>query len=314
MLKTIFRRAFPAAMAGLMILACTENPFDDGEAISAKRNLRGEVRIADTGEPTGGIYVWLQGVDVGTFTGTDGRFDLELPKPAQQLNGGYTGTANLYFFMANLVLDSTRLILRNGEFLYSQGAVDADGHLREPVALKKLIDVTTEVSPSVLFPDSEDTLTMRVRLNVRVDALEILTKRSETLVDTQMFAQAFLDAGMLTGPEVRVLFIPTARPYARTVTRGGYLDSSAFLVSANSLSQGDYTVTPFLWVRQPGVPEALLRSLGTRWEADDPSYLNLPFLRIPDTLTVAAPKDTVGGGGDESGALFLPATGRPGRM
>lgn len=311
MMQRRFRWAVLLAAAAVALAACTENPFDDGEAISAKRNLRGTVAILDTGEPAAGIYVWLEGVDVGTFTNGEGRFDLELPRAAQQANGGFTGAANLYFFMANLVIDSTRIILRNGEFLYAQGPVDAGGALREPVQLKKLVDVTTEIVPAVLFPDFDDTLTMHVRLDVRVDAVDILTKRSETLVDTQMFAQAFLDAGLLTGPEVRVLSIPTAQPVTRRLNRGVFRDSSAFIISADSIGEGEFIVTPFLWVRQPGVPDPLLRSLGTRWGADDPSYLNLPFLRTPDTLLIGAPQDTTGGGGDETAALGRPGATRP---
>jgi len=117
------------AMVALLLAAgCTENPFDSGSEISAKTSVSGRVILLNSSSSEG-VYVWLEGLNLGVFTGPNGDFLLRLPSPSSQPGGGFTGSANLYFYMANFQLDSTRLVLRGGEFLYSQGELNIRKHI-----------------------------------------------------------------------------------------------------------------------------------------------------------------------------------------
>ena len=66
---------------------CTGSPFSDNEIPQETRRITGKVEISDNTHSPEGVYVWLGGFDIGTFTDQDGEFEITLPSTAQNSGG-----------------------------------------------------------------------------------------------------------------------------------------------------------------------------------------------------------------------------------
>lgn len=51
-----------------------------GTLLAQQRTVSGQVTAADTGEPLAGVTVMIPGTQIGTLTGDDGRYELEVPQ------------------------------------------------------------------------------------------------------------------------------------------------------------------------------------------------------------------------------------------
>ena len=58
-------------------LNCTNNPFGNDEISDKGRKITGTVKLTDNSSPQG-IYVWLEAIEVGTYTDADGFFEKDV--------------------------------------------------------------------------------------------------------------------------------------------------------------------------------------------------------------------------------------------
>ncbi len=128
------------AMA-FMTMAC-ENPFGEDEIQGDNQTIHGKVTAI--GAPSSAnIYVWLDVIDIGTFTDANGEFTLKLP-PKSTLNatGSVTGDFDLYFYTINYSLVKKKLVIRDGSFYYNNGDVDDRGRVKN-ISLVKTFNAET---------------------------------------------------------------------------------------------------------------------------------------------------------------------------
>ncbi len=271
-------------MAALLLLManCTENPFGGESDISTKTTVSGRVILLNSSSSEG-VYVWLEGLNVGVFTGPNGDFQLHLPSPSSQPGGGFTGSANLYFYMANFQPDSTRLVLRSGEFLYSQGELNENGELLHPRTLTKLLTVSTALRPSAIPTSYDSTLETIVTLQVLALQVELLAYGAGsnflTLAEVQKINTAEAWVGSLYSGFLQI---------DTTFFSGTYVFTTSYLLDPYFLTPGDYLVMPYIWVKQEHLPRGLIHSLGAAYEKFDLNYVNIPFQREGGRLTVTA--------------------------
>lgn len=277
-----WKRYCAAASLMLLMANCTENPFGSDSNISTKTTVSGRVILLNSSSSEG-VYVWLEGLNAGVFTGPNGDFLLRLPSPSSQPGGGFTGSANLYFYMANFQLDSTRLVLRSGEFLYSQGELNEKGELLRPRTLTKLLNVSTALRPSAIPVSYDSTLETIVTLQVLALQVELLaygagsnflTLAAIQKINTEQAWVSSLYSGFLQ--------IDT------TFFSGTYVFTTSYLLDSYFLTPGDYLVIPYLWIKQDHLPRGLIHSLDAAYEKFDLNYVNIPFQREGGRLTVTA--------------------------
>ncbi len=257
-----------------LISSCTENPFGSDNEIISKRSVSGQVELVGSSSQSG-VYVWLEGLSLGAYTNRDGRFELILPSPGSQPGGGLTGAAHLYYYVANYRLSSEQLILRNGEFLYSQWPLNERGEIEEPEVLTPLIDVSVRVSPSSFSTNYDSALEVTTLIDVRVEQQAILTISD----DQSLISTVLVEKLGSNGSFLRTLLAGPGRETITTLERGRHEFKTTYFVTANFLPAGDYQIIPYIWVIQNEIPPALIESLGASFEQYNQEYIKIPFKR-----------------------------------
>lgn len=259
-----------------VFFSCSESPFSTENISERSREIRGRLRLSDTMSYEG-IYVWLEVFNIGTFTDSEGSFQITLPPPAAQDGlGGTNGVCNLFFYVANYKLSSATSVVLNGEFLYSRGDFDSNGELIGTRSLRKLVYIKTVVEPNIITADYQGKLSVKVALRAISDSVKImfpkligassgaiLLRRLETgdiFVDVPGSSSYFKDVVIL-GPEEEVVF------------------QMVFDLDRTALPEGQYEAIPFFLIEQENISEELLRSLGPNATELGPDFLKIPFRR-----------------------------------
>jgi len=215
---------FPLVAAVLnLICGCTSNPFGDNEISEEKRKISGVAQLADQSSAKG-IMVWMAGFNVSALTDENGRFEIALPpKGSQGSTGGLSGIFNMYFFVANYLLDSAQVVVQNGAFVYGRGDVNKDGKLSAPRSLRRFLRISTAVLPAAVEKNFADRIGVNVTLEAIVDSATVLFPRS---------VGGFLGAVFFkrVGSEDLFIYEPVVGANTRDVTVIGKAPRSRLLV------------------------------------------------------------------------------------
>jgi len=272
---------FLSCLGPTIFLACTKNPFGGNEISGGNRQIRGQVRLTN-GSTQEGVYVWLEGFEVGARTDQGGQFQLTLPSASQGGQGG-SGAFNLYFYLANFKLASAIVGIRNGSFLYSNGEINGKGELIKPQILYQILKIRIALGSKTVFAENNNFLAVEFNLEPQVNSAIIFfpaqvgswigpvifrrTATDEVFIFNSVFAGLAGDDTITLGPD----------PIKRTV--GVSLDRGI-------LPRGEYEIIPYLLVKSEPVPAALIASLGEGADELGPNYLKMPFHREGDRLRV----------------------------
>ncbi len=263
-----------AAVALNLIYGCTSNPFGDNEISEEKRKISGVARLADQSSAKG-IMIWMAGFNISTLTDENGGFEINLPpKASQGPTGGLSGVFNMYFFVANYLLDSAQVVVQNGAFLYGRGDVNKDGKLNAPRSLQRFLRISTALQPPSVEKNFANRIGVNVTLEAIIDSATVVFPRS---------VGGFLGAVIFkrVGSDDLLIYEPVAGANTRDVVVIGKVSSSrlaVFTLQQLSLQPGQYEVIPYLLIRHEALPPGLLASLGAV-ESLSSAYLNLPLRR-----------------------------------
>jgi hypothetical protein len=274
------QKAFIVCSAALFCVtlfhACTESPFD-GTVAPSPTKITGQVDLLDTLNDDKGVYVWLSGLNIGTYSDTTGAFSLELPKNvSKDLNGTFT----LYFYVANYNLNTAEILIRNGQFLYGFGALTAQGRIKDTIRMFKILDIKTIVDPPIVRRGYAGPIDMLVTLQATVDSVAVIFPKSVGgLVGGIFFrnlqtGQIFIDIPDV-GADTRETVMIGREPRSRRQIF--QLDGTNF--RELFLPVGRYHVIPFFFVAHENLPRELLLSLGEHVEEPTTDYLKIPFRR-----------------------------------
>ena len=275
--------------------ACTGNPFSDDEISPGTRRITGKVEVSNDQSPEG-VYVWLQGFDIGTFTDQDGNFEIILPSSAQNSGGG-AGILNLYYYLANYKLVKTELTVRNGEFIFANGEINNEGELHRPIFMPRILDISTVLTPSTAHADTSIFMKVEVVLSSETDSVNVFYPRETFKGPNKLIAPLFVknletetaiyvEATLVGINQEDLITIERGRPFVRTMLLS---------MDKGVLSEGQYEIIPYLRVSQPEVPAELLNNLIEDIDSFGLDYLNVPFFRTSGVLSVMK------GGGGEGG-------------
>ncbi|MBL7074421.1 hypothetical protein ISS37_04180 [candidate division KSB1 bacterium] len=261
-----------------ILWGCTENPFTFSEEdISyGSRQIRGKVILSDGSSPEG-VYVWLEGFNIDMRTDEAGQFQVTLPPPASQgTPGGVSGVFDLYFYLANYHLTSSRVIVRNGTFSYGQGDIDKNGELMGPIILTKFLHISTQVTPAFIDTDFDGSVYVKITLQATTDTVTVVFPR---------LAQDLVGSVFLRKLDSDEVFILTTNSVgyitnsAELIGRSPYNRTMVFAFRSGAYPPGDYEVIPYLLVKHEVIPQGLIESFGENVEELGPNYLKIPFQR-----------------------------------
>ena len=256
----------------LLMIQCTENPFSNsGNVETTRRTVRGMVQLNDQNSSED-IFVWLQEYDIYTRTNAEGEFELTLPPKASQAGGSVTGVFNIFFYVVNYQLDSAKVVIRNGEFVYANADINESGRLKHPVVLEKLVDINVLVSPEKMKTCYNGMIQVNLVLTVETNPVKILGYYSTT-----GSLNGIIFRGVDDQPEdFAIKKVNSA--LARTVVfePGIHSMTTYYQHDYCSFPIGLYEIIPILWVEQDHVPDALLAHFN-----QDPIKLSKSYLEWP---------------------------------
>lgn len=271
-MKGRFRAVLLCALGCICFVGCTSNPVGDDTISAGKRQVTGKATL-DTGDDQSGVYVWLEGFDIGTQTDPQGNFKLTLPPPSSQTSeGGVDGAFRLFYYVANYSLTSANVVVKNGEFVFSSGDINKDGEISGTKSLTKFLDIKTILSRNSIRVNSDSRIAARVTLTAISDSVTVLFPNS---------IGEFLGAIFLRNLDTQEVFIikgpPTEEVDKELITRTESSRSIEFSLIVNPVPVGRYEVLPYLLVRHESIPAQLMETLGNHVENLTPGYLQIPF-------------------------------------
>ena len=260
--------------------SCTDNPFFGGQDGALDKHLvRGKVMLSDGKSPEN-IYVWLDSLNISTRTGANGDFSLNLPK-GDSLTG-YNSTMQLYYYVANYKITFSTVLVHDGLFEYNKYDINNEGRIKSTVVLSKLLDISTDISPSTLSPSSEPRLlNINVTLRTIDTTVMVFTEMDRELV---LGSYIFKESGTAQDQAIRI-------SNQGVSIKGFFIDSSSIwqgqlLWQPGMLTSGIYEVYPYLIIQQEDFPDGLLESFGSNATKFSENYLKIPFRHDTAVLTV----------------------------
>ena len=272
-------------------LNCTNNPFGNDEISDKGRKITGTVKLTDYSSPQG-IYVWLEAIEVGTYTDENGFFELMLPSSGSQPGGGVSGAFDLFFYVANYGIKTASVVLRKGIIQLGQGDINEDGEVNTIQQLSKILNITMVTTPdsypihsdvsSVIqeqcygFTGYEKPLSVEVVLSAISSSVDIKIPNStqgptgiiyfKKLNSEQEFVRTLPSVSM--NQQVNLTTV--------TVKNDSKIYSTGFQLDPNYLPKGDYRIFPFLFIQQDGLPQELINTI-----MDDATKINAEYTNIP---------------------------------
>jgi hypothetical protein len=259
---------------------CTDSPFDAGIAPET-RSITGRVVLSDFADEKEGVYVWLEGVNIGTRTDRAGTFRLELPRELSQTGAdGLNGVYRLYFYVANYAVSHVNVVVKRGLFAYGQADVTRAGQLKDPVNLLKILTIKTIVDPPWVPQSYDGPIDVQVTLRAPLDSVTVIFPKSVGGLLGGMFFRNFETGDIYidipdVGADTRETVVVGPEPKSRR---------QIFQLNGTNfrdlfLPAGEYQVIPFFFVQQEKLPPELVDSLGQDVDEPTPNYLEIPFRR-----------------------------------
>jgi hypothetical protein len=273
-------------------LGCTDNPFfEDADFVSDKLVIKGTVEL-DRSDDRSGVYVWLEGLNVSTYTNSNGQFELHLPSPAA-LSGGATawnGKFKLYYYLVNYRPDTSAIVIRNGKVEFGKLDVDHSGSISRKIILKEILGIRTTINPTstdknVIFGQRVDLTFTNYGERVRIFTYVPFNASSGCVIfrrlDGQMAHTRFVLANLNS---LERLFITQTEVWHMRL--GDTNEMGVKDMDPISIEPGLYEVVPYVLIEQDGVPEELLESITPHYRTFSAEYLKLPFKWDVDTFEV----------------------------
>ena len=264
----------------LTLCTCTKNPFHNNGSVSDHYSIKGSVEL-DDGENPESLYVWLEIINIGTWTDTTGKFSLSLPS-TESAEGGQNGQFSLYAYAANYQHASTIVTVLDGQFVPGEDGLDDKGNLRTPLTLDKRLQISTAVKPSILELPANQTVEVTVTLNPLDQQLTVQSRRA---IVNRATAYTGLFIVNENGEVAHKEDIESARMAEEPIG----IDVKTWVISmdasSSNLSPGEYSVVPYMLVKSD-VPLGLLESMGKELLEFSADYLHLPMKRKDGTITI----------------------------
>ncbi|KAA3663478.1 MAG: hypothetical protein DWQ10_00060 [Calditrichaeota bacterium] len=252
----------------VLFFSCDSNPFSSNVISGNRDTISGRVELS--GDEPEGVYIWLESFGVGTFSGQNGDFKLTLPPG----NAETSGTFNLYFFVANYAIDSARVAINNGEFIFGDQEIDSNGRLIGTKKLDKFLEIVTTVLPEnvVTAPNVRENVKISVDFTSLIDSTTIVIPRS---------VPGLLGGVFIENIETGELYLYSSLPVTTSTTlivgKVKITRSLTFEFITLNLPRAQYRFVPYFLIFHQQIPGGLIESIGQNTLAFAPNFLKLPL-------------------------------------
>lgn len=270
-------------LGAVLSVSCTHNPFSNSTIEElANRTISGTVKLEESSEHSK-IFVYLEKLNIYTWTDSTGRFKLTIPKkddaPAGQ---GITDKLNLQFYVNNYEVVTANVLLFDNAFKYDTEDIDGQGVLKKNIVLKKVLDIDIFAPNEILLTDS----TLSSAYGV-VFSCTNLTNRPFSLTTNVDHHEWFYDFFVQSVEGKKIYTVKSSEGVNRTyLLRGNKTFKS--LINPDWLKHipsGKYKVFFYGAVKQE-LPNGLLNAIGEDVLKYDVDYLNLPIKYPTPTITI----------------------------
>ncbi len=274
MQKTAFIK-ISAIILLIIFISCTENPFTEPEKIQDLK-ITGRVELNDGSSPDQ-VYVWLELLDLGTFTNQKGKFSLPLPPSELQAEGaGITGNTRLYFYLSDYKMIYKTIEFAEGKLIPDQEVIAADGQLLATILLEKIFNMSFSPQQDSAALRDSSMLTLQAEMSTPCNNLQ--TIQFERVGRNPVFY------GLIFEPQGNTAQDPIFYDSRQAVSVVISLDRfSSFSVQYDyspislGLSPGSYAVCPYVEIVQPDtIPDRILNNIGQHIIAYGHHYCLLP--------------------------------------
>ena len=254
-----------------VLMAC-DNPFGQDEITGENQIVSGVVTATDA-ESAKGVYVWMDQVNVGTFTDEDGNFTLKIPpKSVLTETGIVTGDFDLYFYTISHELVIKKVVLRDGAVLYGNGDVGKKGKMSNIILLKNFHVKTVPVFP---LPSTSG----------YQFALSIASHFTSTMSDTKISIpngnMSLLGGCFVINTETNETYLydlpGTGKPFIATLDSQekvwGFHPNTGDEIQVRTT----YKTIPFVFPYYPDLPPELLKSINVSETEINENYLSILF-------------------------------------
>ncbi|MFZ5518979.1 MAG: hypothetical protein ACOY90_20270 [Candidatus Zhuqueibacterota bacterium] len=271
--------------AAMLLVACTENPFFDDSIKPQNRTFRGQVVLSDHAAPDQ-VYVWLEGFDIGVWTDEKGNFEIQLPTPGTQAGEGVTGTYKLFYYLANFKLDSSFIMLKNGDVLRSAGDLNEKAEIMQSKYLNKILKIRTEIEPAIVFDDYRGGFTITLSLEPLIDSVFVkFPDKSEGPVAILLLESIIPEQGYFEVVDVNG-FALSAPLIADSLTLVPKTWRAGFSLNLKKLPKGRYRIIPYFLIDQGLIPYDLMNDFGVNFSHPVHDFINVPIKREGGELEV----------------------------
>ncbi|MEA1986270.1 MAG: hypothetical protein U9N76_02120 [Candidatus Marinimicrobia bacterium] len=287
----------------LLHISCTSNPFWDNNDIKEK-SITGKIILSDNSDSKDGIFVWLEGFDLSTYTDENGNFKIIIPPPESQGNSnGLSGDFKLYFWLSNYEIKYATIPFSNGKFSAIQNYINRDGEFQNDVNLQKILSIsitTTNANNNGIGTDvfkNGDILNLNVQLNS--------TCNSNKSINTYKYFLPRNTGEIPTGVIFESLSNPDKNKQIRIISAGlnnesfypysqieynyefEFVDDSIRQVSttysrtfkSHYISSGKYKIYTYILFPHDELPEELTNNLDENLFHIDAGYYKIPMKR-----------------------------------
>ena len=271
------------------VMDCSKNPlFDDNKIVTLGTNkISGKVQLSDGTTPDN-VFVWLEGVNISTTTNNQGEFQLFLYGPNEIADENLSGAFNVYYYLGNYTIDSSRVAISKGSFIFGQGDVNDDGEIGGVITLHKIVGISITLRAS----NSPSPLPGEV-IEDPLPGSDLMAQVKITSYAEGAQAKIFQEQpGQILGYYIRNVEDPIA---SNAIWAGNKVDlhfthigqtiellSEVFKVGGVA----QYEFIPYIEVKQAGLKEELILAImqSDRWNWT--GYSKIPYKRDGDRFEV----------------------------
>ncbi len=271
---------FIILLSGLL-LQCTENPFfKDKIVFNERQTISGNLGLELSADQSG-ILVYLESFEIFTETDIDGNFTIKIPPAHQQPGDGLTGLFNIYYYVANYKIESSTVLISNGEFVFDIIDLNPQGEINRKIILNKLLDVSTNVKPITINHDYNGNLEVGLTLSNRVDSVIVSTFRVKKHGFGSVYFKSSDNVYLLESMNSKLSSLVIKEQTELSMRINWDLEK-------DSISVGNYDVIPFLQVYQEGIPDKMLKYIGENSQLFHLDFLNMPYRRSSNSLFISS--------------------------
>lgn len=265
---------------------CTSNPLDDSKVTGSPNQISGQVILDNEASPES-VYVWLKKRDLGTYADDKGDFLITLPPPLTQSTNSGIEFDTLYFYLANYLLESSEIMLVDGELAYDHSDLDKNGRIRQsPIVMKRFLKISTSVEPDIIrhdAPAGEDTVFVTAQLEAEASCgladIAAMGARDRNVADGPLGAALIRKVGAAQANIIRGTFFESNGHFVVPICQTPVFRDLYFVLSSGDLDlvPGTYEIFPFILTNPQNVPLRLLERIGYGVNELGENYLKKPM-------------------------------------